>query len=40
MDVSIIIVNYNTCEVTRNCLKSVFEQLITEGLNEEKKRDT
>ena len=26
MDVSIIIVNYNTCEVTRNCLKSVFEQ--------------
>lgn len=26
MDVSIIIVNYNTCELTRNCLKSVFEQ--------------
>lgn len=26
MDVSIIIVNYNTCVLTRNCLKSVFEQ--------------
>lgn len=26
MDVSIIIVNYNTCSLTRNCLKSVFEQ--------------
>lgn len=26
MDVSIIIVNYNTCNLTRNCLKSVFEQ--------------
>ena len=26
MDVSIIIVNYNTCALTRNCLKSVFEQ--------------
>lgn len=26
MDVSIIIVNYNTCDLTRNCLKSVFEQ--------------
>lgn len=26
MDVSIIIVNYNTKELTRNCLKSVFEQ--------------
>lgn len=26
MDVSIIIVNYNTCILTRNCLKSVFEQ--------------
>ena len=26
MDVSIIIVNYNTCTLTRNCLKSVFEQ--------------
>ena len=25
MDVSIIIVNYNTCDVTRSCLKSVFE---------------
>lgn len=24
MDVSIIIVNYNTCNLTRNCLKSVF----------------
>ena len=26
MDVSIIIVNYNTLELTRNCLKSIFEQ--------------
>ncbi len=26
MDVSIIIVNYNTLELTRNCLKSVFKQ--------------
>jgi hypothetical protein len=26
MDVSIIIVNYNTCDITRNCLKSIFEQ--------------
>ena len=26
MDVSIIIVNYNTCNLTRNCLRSVFEQ--------------
>lgn len=26
MDVSIIIVNYNTCGLTRNCLKSIFEQ--------------
>ena len=26
MDVSIIVVNYNTCDLTRNCLKSVFEQ--------------
>ncbi|MBQ3690735.1 MAG: glycosyltransferase family 2 protein [Bacteroidales bacterium] len=26
MDVSIIIVNYNTCALIRNCLKSVFEQ--------------
>ncbi len=26
MDVSIIIVNYNTKELTRNCLKSIFEQ--------------
>ena len=26
MEVSIIIVNYNTCDLTRNCLKSVFEQ--------------
>lgn len=25
-DVSIIIVNYNTCNLTRNCLKSIFEQ--------------
>lgn len=24
MDVSVIIVNYNTCEVTRNCVDSVF----------------
>ena len=31
MDVSIIIVNYNTKELTRNCLKSVFEQ--TKDLN-------
>ena len=28
MDVSVIIVNYNTCEITKNCLKSVFEQTI------------
>lgn len=26
MDVSIIIVNYNTCTLTRNCLKSIFKQ--------------
>lgn len=26
MDVSVIIVNYNTCLYTKNCLKSVFEQ--------------
>ncbi len=26
LDVSVIIVNYNTLELTRNCLKSVFEQ--------------
>jgi len=26
MNVSIIIINYNTCELTLNCLKSVFEQ--------------
>lgn len=26
MDVSVIIVNYNTCKITKNCLKSVFEQ--------------
>ena len=26
MDVSVIIVNYNTCGITKNCLKSVFEQ--------------
>lgn len=26
MDVSVIIVSYNTCSLTRNCLKSVFEQ--------------
>lgn len=31
MDVSIIIVNYNTCELTRNCLKSIFEQ--TKGID-------
>ena len=27
MDVSIIIVNYNTCNLTLQCLKSVFEQI-------------
>ena len=26
MDVSVIIVNYNTCEITKNCLKSVYEK--------------
>ncbi|MBR4677204.1 MAG: glycosyltransferase family 2 protein [Bacteroidales bacterium] len=26
MDVSIILVNYNTCDLTRDCLKSVFAQ--------------
>lgn len=26
MDVSIIIVNYNTKELTRNCLRSIFDQ--------------
>ena len=26
MDISIIIVNYNTCELTRNCLNSIFKQ--------------
>ena len=31
LDVSIIIVNYNTKELTRNCLKSVFEQ--TSGIS-------
>lgn len=31
MDVSVIIVNYNTKELTRNCLKSVFEK--TKGVN-------
>lgn len=31
MDVSIIIVNYNTRDLTRNCLKSVFEQ--TKNIN-------
>lgn len=31
MDVSIIIVNYNTLELTRNCLKSVFEK--TKGID-------
>ena len=30
IDVSIIVVNYNTKELTRNCLKSVFEQ--TDGI--------
>jgi len=30
MDVSIIIVNYNTMQLTKNCIKSVFEQ--TKGL--------
>lgn len=31
MDVSVIIVNYNTKELTRNCLRSVFEQ--TKGID-------
>lgn len=31
MDVSIIIVNYNTIELTRNCLRSIFEQ--TNGID-------
>lgn len=31
MDVSVIIVNFNTKELTRNCLKSVFEK--TKGIN-------
>ena len=31
MDVSIIIVNYNTCNLTRNCLISVYEQ--TQGID-------
>ncbi|MEI8388407.1 MAG: glycosyltransferase family 2 protein [bacterium] len=31
MDISIIIVNYNTKELTRNCLKSIFEK--TEGVD-------
>lgn len=26
MDVSVIIVNYNTLDLTRNCLKSIYEQ--------------
>jgi len=26
MDVSVIIVNYNTCEITNNCLKSIIDQ--------------
>ena len=26
MDVSIIIVNYNTCEITKNCLTSIYEK--------------
>lgn len=26
MDVSIILVNYNTCEVTKNCIDSIFEK--------------
>ena len=26
VDVSIIIVNYNTCDLTRNCIRSIFEQ--------------
>lgn len=25
MDVSIIIVNYNTCDITKNCINSIFE---------------
>ena len=25
IDVSIIIVNYNTCKVTQNCIESIFE---------------
>ena len=31
MDVSIIIVNYNTCTLVHNCLKSIFEQ--TKGID-------
>ena len=26
MDITIIIVNYNTCELTRNCLKSIIAE--------------
>ena len=26
MDVSIIIVNWNTCEILRNCLQSIYDQ--------------
>ncbi len=33
MDVSIIIVNYNTCNIIRNCLKSIFDK--TEGIDYE-----
>ena len=25
MEVSIIIVNYNTCDITKNCINSIFE---------------
>lgn len=31
MDVSVIIVNYNTCEITKNCLLSIYEK--TQGIN-------
>lgn len=33
MDISIIIVNYNTCEITRKCIDSIFEH--TEGVTYE-----
>ena len=31
MDVSVIIVNYNTRELTKNCLLSIYEK--TQGIN-------